>query len=210
MSPRSPQQFKEIREEKKALIMDVALEHFSNVGFHATTINHIARHAGISKGLMYNYFRSKEELLSAILSRSLTEVYYDLDADSDGHLSGDEFEFFIRKIFKLLREKKQFWKLIFRILLQPGVFEDIFNSRGDALTVNGTPMKKFSENMMSMLIEYFNKKKENSGSDYDPVTEMFMFINTIKGFAVTYILAEEFYADDNYEKMMNEILKRYK
>ena len=60
MSPRTPQQFEEIREEKMTLIMDIALEHFANEGYHTTTINHIARHAGISKGLMYNYFESKE------------------------------------------------------------------------------------------------------------------------------------------------------
>ena len=70
MSPRTPKQFMEIREEKKTLIMDVALEHFANEGYFTTTINHIARHAGISKGLMYNYFESKEELLTEIINRS--------------------------------------------------------------------------------------------------------------------------------------------
>ena len=54
--------------------MDVALEHFANEGYHATTINHIAKHAGISKGLMYNYFESKEALLKAIIHKSVTEV----------------------------------------------------------------------------------------------------------------------------------------
>ena len=96
MSPRTPQQFREIREEKMTLIMDVALEHFSNIGFHATTINHIAKHAGISKGLLYNYFKSKEDLLAAILNRSLTDIYNDFDSDHDGTLTGDEFERFIR------------------------------------------------------------------------------------------------------------------
>ena len=44
MSPRTPLQFEEIREEKRNLIMDTALEHFAREGFHATTINHIAKH----------------------------------------------------------------------------------------------------------------------------------------------------------------------
>ena len=48
--------------------MDVALQHFANKGFHATTIYHIAEHAGISKGLMYNYFNSKEELLPLLFT----------------------------------------------------------------------------------------------------------------------------------------------
>ena len=43
MSPRTAQQFKEIREEKMNLIMDVALEHFAKEGYFRTTISHIQR-----------------------------------------------------------------------------------------------------------------------------------------------------------------------
>src|SRR5512137_1078887 len=109
MSPRTPQQFKEMREEKMTLIMDVALEHFANEGYFSTTINHIARHAGISKGLMYNYFESKEALLKAIIHKSIAEVLNYFDIDRDGYLSEDEFEFFIRKINVMLKEKRSFW-----------------------------------------------------------------------------------------------------
>jgi leucyl aminopeptidase len=90
MSPRTPKQFKEIREEKRNLIMDTALEHFASEGYYATTINHIAKHAGISKGLMYNYFESKEALLKAIIQRSVMEVYSYFDIDRDGYLSEEE------------------------------------------------------------------------------------------------------------------------
>jgi len=209
MSPRTPQQFREIREEKMTLIMDVALEHFSNVGFHATTINHIARHAGISKGLLYNYFRSKEDLLAAILNRSLTGIYNDFDSDHDGILSGDEFENFIRKVFNILREKKQFWKLLFRIMLQPGVIENVFNVKNSSVKISGMPLGEFSEKFMSMLVDFFNRKKETLGEDYDPVAEMFMFSNTVKGFFITYILTDEIYPDDYFEIMINALIKRY-
>ena len=33
-------------------------------GYYATPISDIAKQAGISKGLLYNYYRGKEELLS--------------------------------------------------------------------------------------------------------------------------------------------------
>jgi AcrR family transcriptional regulator len=113
MSPKSQQQLEGMREEKKALIMDTALQHFANQGFHATTINHIAKHAGISKGLMYNYFKSKEDLLSEIIKKSVSEIYNYFDIDRDGYLSRDEFEFFIRKLSRILRERT-FWRLFFR------------------------------------------------------------------------------------------------
>src|SRR5512137_796347 len=116
MSPRTPQQFKEMREEKMTLIMDVALEHFANEGYYRTTISHIARHARISKGLMYNYFESKEALLRAIVHKSVNEIYHNLDIDKDGYLSNEEFEIFVRKLDKMLKEKKYFWRLLFQLL----------------------------------------------------------------------------------------------
>ncbi len=121
MSPRTKQQFKEIRDEKMALIMDVALERFANEGYYKTTISQIASHAGISKGLMYNYFNSKEALLKAIIHRSVNEVYSYLDIDHDGRLSANEFEYFIKKIDVLLKEKKSFLRLLMQLMMQKEV-----------------------------------------------------------------------------------------
>ena len=123
MSPRTQLQFEEIREEKKTLIMDAALEQFASEGYYATTISQIANHAGISKGLLYNYFESKEALLIAILQRSVMEIYKYFDVNKDGYLSEDEFEFFIRKISFVLREKRSFWRLFFQLVMQKEVRE---------------------------------------------------------------------------------------
>lgn len=210
MSPRSASRVEEIREEKKNLIMDVALEHFSNTGFHATTISHIAKQAGISKGLMYNYFRSKEDLLSAIITRSLSEIYDSFNPDHDSRLTPDEFELFIRKVFKLLNEKRQFWKLLFRILLQQGVFESLMGNENLTVVVSGVPLRDFSQNMTELLVDYFERKKVTAGVDYDPEIEMLMFANAIKGFAMTSIFSPELYQGDYLEKVTEAFLKRYK
>ncbi len=210
MSPRSASKVEEIREEKKNLIMDVALEHFSNTGFHATTISHIAKHAGISKGLMYNYFRSKEDLLSAIINRSLAEIYDYFNPDHDSRLTPDEFELFIRRIFNLLNEKRQFWKLLFRILLQQGVFENLMHNENLSLSVSGVPLRGFSQNMTELLVDYFERKRETAGPGYDPEIEMLMFANAVKGFAMTSVFAPEPIQDDYLEKVTEAFLKRYK
>ena len=210
MSPRSSAQFEEMREEKKTLIMDAALEHFSDQGFHATTISHIARHAGISKGLMYNYFKSKEELLAAIINRSLDEIYQSFNPDRDSNLTPDEFEGFIRKIFAIFREKRQFWKLIYRVMLQRGVYEHLLDDPDSTFTVGGKPLMEYSAYMMKLLTDYFNRKKETEGPDYDPVTELLMFSNTVKGFALTYIFAPEQYPDVYFEKMIDTLIRKYR
>lgn len=189
--------------------MDVALEHFSEVGFHATTINHIARHAGISKGLMYNYFRSKEELLGEIFKRSIQEIYASFDPDQDGHLSDDEFELFIRKMFSILKEKRQFWKLLMGITLQRGVYEKVFGEGMNRIITGQVTLKDFSDNMSTQLMNYFMEKRTGN-DESDPMIDMLMFINTIKGFAITLLFAEEMYSDEIYEKTINAIIKKFK
>ncbi|WP_455614914.1 TetR/AcrR family transcriptional regulator [Eisenbergiella sp.] len=55
-----------ISEEKKKQrqrdILKTALGLFSKKGYYATSIDDITREAGISKGLVYTYFKSKEEI----------------------------------------------------------------------------------------------------------------------------------------------------
>ncbi|MCI0523260.1 MAG: TetR/AcrR family transcriptional regulator [Bacteroidales bacterium] len=210
MSPRTSQQFEEIREEKKNLIMNAALEQFANVGFHAATISQIAKHAGISKGLMYNYFRSKEELLAGIINRSLFEIYGHFDPNHDGYLTEDEFELFVRKVFNLLKEKSQFWRLLLGIMLQRDVYENIFGSGTITLSVAGKPLPQFTENIAAQMSDYFRRKQEMKGPDYDPVTEMLMFTNTVKGFAINFIYSDDLYPGDYFDRTIEAIIKTYR
>ncbi len=101
--------------------MDTALELFAENGFHATSISQIAQKADISKGLTYNYFESKTEILNEIMEQGFNEIYNNLDINHDGILTEEEFIFFIRENFRLVRENLQYWKLFFSLLLQPKV-----------------------------------------------------------------------------------------
>jgi AcrR family transcriptional regulator len=210
MSPRTPEQFKEMREEKMALIMDVALEHFANEGYYSTTISHIARHAGMSKGLMYNYFESKEALLRAIIHKSVNEVYKYLDIDRDGYLSEKEFEYFLRKITVLLKEKRYFWRLLMQLLMQNDAREQLLGAfpESDSLIHPGhEPGDNFYPvQMMNMISGYFQRKGERIGTQYDSDGEFNMFLITMMGFAMKSIYSE----DDGDEKAINRIIEVFK
>jgi AcrR family transcriptional regulator len=213
MSPRTPEQFEEMREERKTLIMDVALEHFAKEGYHKTTINHIARHARISKGLMYNYFTSKESLLFEIIMRSVNEMYADFDRDKDGFLSGEEFEFFIRRLFRLLKEKKTFWRLLFQLIMQNEVREKILNSFPSLATAAEENSNirdiTFLNSIVNTLTDYFVRKKDLENAGYNPLSELNLFILTLKGFALSFVYTED--KDDRYyEKTINDIIEKYK
>ena len=213
MSPRTPKQFQEIREEKKTLIMDVALEYFASEGYHNTTINHIAKHAGISKGLMYNYFESKEVLLTEIINRSMEEISRDFDPDKDGCLSEEEFELFIRKLFQLLREKLSFCRLFYQLIVQKDVRDQFLKTYiGPVNTIPelySNTSSSFLAIVSKMITEYFIRKKERKPADYDPILEQYMFIYTIEGFIMLTSYLDE--VDSNYyDKTVNRIIELYK
>jgi len=50
-------------------ILDAALTEFSDKGFDACRLDDVARNAGISKGTIYLYFDSKEELFEGVVRR---------------------------------------------------------------------------------------------------------------------------------------------
>ncbi len=122
--PRSTEQLEQIRKEKKKLIMDVALELFATNGFHATSISQITKKAGISKGLVYNYFESKQEILHEITHTAFAEFYSNFDLNKDGILTKDEFIFFIRESFRLVNANRDFWQLYFALMVQPSIHEN--------------------------------------------------------------------------------------
>lgn len=207
MSPRTPKQFQEIREEKMTLIMDVALEHFANEGYFSATINHIARHAGISKGLMYNYFDSKEALLKAIIHRSVNEIYKYLDLNRDGYINEIEFEFFIRKIDILLQEKKYFFRLLMQLLMQNDVKDEFLKAfpESDSFIHPGhEPGDNFyPSQIMKMFTDYFSRKKGGKGNKSDPSGELELFKTIMLGYSVKTVYT----ADTRFEHDKKEIDK---
>lgn len=67
MTPKTNEQYALIRQNRKQEILHTALKLFANNGFESTNISSIAKEVGISKGLIYNYFESKEQLLLEVV-----------------------------------------------------------------------------------------------------------------------------------------------
>ncbi|CAM3411577.1 MULTISPECIES: TetR/AcrR family transcriptional regulator [Saccharibacillus] len=69
----------EAQREKHEAILDSAFEIFGKKGFYETKISDITEHAGIAKGTMYLYFKSKEELFLAVTNRDWEKFLRDLN-----------------------------------------------------------------------------------------------------------------------------------
>jgi AcrR family transcriptional regulator len=84
--------FRRRKQDRPAEIAEAALAEFSDKGYDATRVDDVARRAGVSKGLLYLYFRTKEELFKAVIRNFVSPRVRALeDAIRDTTLSGEEF-----------------------------------------------------------------------------------------------------------------------
>lgn len=54
------------KEKRQAELLETAIEVFAQRGYQATTMDEIAERAGVSKGMLYIYFKNKEALFGAV------------------------------------------------------------------------------------------------------------------------------------------------
>ncbi|MDX2445312.1 MAG: TetR/AcrR family transcriptional regulator [Bacteroidales bacterium] len=188
MSPRTRQQNEEIRESKRTLIMNTALKLFAEEGYYITSMSKIASSANISKGLIYNYFESKENLLTEIFYHGMHEMLEDFDPNHDGILTRDELVLFINDTFQKLKSNVDFWKLYFILIMNPPIFK-IFEER----------LKEFMGPMIQPLEDYFSSK----GSK-DPKAEARMFLAILDGFGMHYVFDPQNFPIDTINQIFIE------
>jgi AcrR family transcriptional regulator len=78
--PRTPAENNRIRRATTEQILKTALSLFCEKGYHSTSIEEIARQAEISKGLLYHYFKSKAEVLGALVDIRINDVLVVMNA----------------------------------------------------------------------------------------------------------------------------------
>ena len=189
--PRTEVQFGEIREQKINLIMQTALELFANEGYYPTSISRIAQKAGISKGLMYNYFESKEDLILAIIGNGIGKLTESLDPDRDGFLTEEEFVFHINENFRILQENIDYWKLHFSTMMQPAVFKLVKAKYSHFLP----PLKV-------VIQDYFERKGLP-----DPDAEASYFDALLDGIFLNYVMDPEGFPLERTKMMVIERFK---
>lgn len=104
--------------DKREEIMKAAIHLFSEKGYSATSVQEIAHECKISKGTLYNFFESKEELLIRVIQHNYEKMLSQAE-----HLNLDESlplkERLIQKIvvqFDGVRENKDYMSMLLRAL----------------------------------------------------------------------------------------------
>ncbi len=86
-APRSPS---EGEPEKRRAILHAAVRVFAEKGYHGCRIADVARAAGVAYGLVYHYFRNKDELLESVFAEQWAILINALKAIDDGPGSAAE------------------------------------------------------------------------------------------------------------------------
>lgn len=72
--PRNKELNEKIKDERREQILLASLELFASKGLSATKITHIAQKSGISQGLLYHYYSSKEEIFTDLVKTAFERL----------------------------------------------------------------------------------------------------------------------------------------
>jgi TetR/AcrR family transcriptional regulator len=107
-----------VQQDLKIKILEVAEELFSDLGYSATSIRHIADQAGVNPALVHYYFSNKKTLLQAVMQRALEPLAQAISA------MNDDSEASVEKIADLLltmaSSNPNIPRLLIREVMLPG------------------------------------------------------------------------------------------
>jgi AcrR family transcriptional regulator len=186
MSPRTKQQFEEIRKTSKEKILKVALELFAKKGYHATSISQIAQKAKISKGLMYNYFKNKEKLLKTVVLEGFNKIM-ELDYGLNESVKPNEkLKNLIDEALDNLSENLQYWQLYTALLVQPHIQKKFENK-----------FYEFRELFIASMVEIFR----GLGCE-DPEMDAFLLGMHFDGLALNFVASPDDFPMDEIKKAL--------
>jgi len=72
------------QEDKRRLLLQAAVRVFARKGYHAARVGDIAEEAGVSYGLLYHYFDSKEEVLRNVFRETWRALIATIESVEEG------------------------------------------------------------------------------------------------------------------------------
>lgn len=101
--------------QKHTAILDAAYELFGSGGFYETKMSEVAEQAGIAKGTVYLYFKSKEELFMAVTRRDCEGFLMQLQEKlKDSETLAGKLSIIAKHHMNYYYERKRHTKLFFR------------------------------------------------------------------------------------------------
>ena len=110
-----------MRASAVAAILDAALQVFGERGFFGGSTDEVARRAGVSKGLVFNYFKTKDDILQALMEQHLSDALAVWEKDPPRGAREERLaQIFDRTIDHVLARLSSY-RLYYSLLFHPGV-----------------------------------------------------------------------------------------
>ncbi|MDQ0200403.1 TetR/AcrR family transcriptional regulator [Neobacillus ginsengisoli] len=123
--PRTPEENDRIRQASKEKIRAAAMELFMKQGYYTTSISAIAKQAGISKGLLYNYYKGKEELLSEMVEARIREVVEVMEEAITLDTPSEQLEHIVNGAIDNIYKKPAVHRFYLHLQTQPEADEEL-------------------------------------------------------------------------------------
>lgn len=177
---------------KKQLIMEKSIELFAKQGFAATSVQQITEHCGISKGAFYLSFKSKDELIMALVDYFMEQFIAKLDY-AVNHEEDILYHFYY-EIFFTFKENSSFAMLFIK---------------EQALSFNEEFINKFTyyDHLLEKTIERMIEKVYDQSIQY----LKFDLVFSIKGFLNTYthiVLSHNESIDFDLHKLAKSLVEK--
>jgi AcrR family transcriptional regulator len=113
--------------DRRATILDSALEVFSKRGYNGASIDEIATAAGISKALIYEHFPSKRDLHVSLLEGHVQDIFTRLAQTADTDEPGEvRLRNGVNAFFQWVEDNRAAFRLLFRDTFESDV-ADVLN-----------------------------------------------------------------------------------
>ncbi len=154
--------------------MDAALKIFSEKGYRGTSISEIASESGTSKGLIYNYFKSKDDLLAEIMNEGYRKIFGKFTLNKN-LTPKENLMNLVNITFDIMDEMKEVFRVYFSIFMK----KDIFNLLREEMNELSKPVMDDFTKLMSQL-----------GFE-NPLAEAYFFRFILDGISINYLMFPE-------------------
>ncbi|MBV1857275.1 MAG: TetR/AcrR family transcriptional regulator [Nannocystaceae bacterium] len=130
----------------KQKLFDAAVTLFESQGYFATSVEQITAEAGVSKGLVYNYFSSKEELLVGLLDDATAKMAALGGILVTHEALAESLAAFVHEFFRFLESQRRFLRLQLSLLLAPELRDTV-----------AQPLRDRAQQLLSLVHQWFQR-----------------------------------------------------
>lgn len=186
--PKTKEQNEQIKEERREQLLLVALRVFCTFGFDATKIADIATSAGISHGLVYHYYKTKDDIFITLLqiAPSIYEQMYAMLTLEDGLDEKQKLDLLIADTLQRLSDGENYCMTMYFALniqlIKRGFEKTMYDKKRELTCAAKAQHRKSRLEVHGKLLELFTKGIEKGlFLDVEPTELEAAFWSVING-----------------------------